>query len=98
MRLKFPHKCCRCGYCCLHCTCIIGRAYYHIRKFDPCPGLNFNGEKAECSLAKKNLIPVGDGCCIKAKAYREGIEYDFAGLPPKFKIRASSDYRRISNA
>jgi hypothetical protein len=36
------------------------------------------------------MIPVdGRGCCIKARAYRGGVEYDFSSLPVELKRNAA---------
>lgn len=82
MSSSFPNECCRCGYCCLHVTCPIGQEIYGDSR--PCPALSFNNNMASCELA--GIVPVGDGCCIKARAYKNGIEYDFASLPSFLKI------------
>jgi len=93
--MNYPHKCVRCGFCCLSTTCIAGQAYHGIGELDRCPSLRFNRQgRAKCSLVKRGLVPVGDGCCIKARAYRHGVEYDFAALPAKLKRRAVADARR----
>lgn len=83
----FPHKCCRCGFCCLSKVCIIGQEKYNVEEYDICPGLSFQEEGATCDLA--GIVPVGDGCCIKARAYKDGKEYDFAALPEKLKKAAT---------
>jgi hypothetical protein len=51
-----------------------------------CTALSFeaNGD-AVCALVDQGFIPIGDGCCISARAIRNGIEWDFAGLPPETK-------------
>lgn len=86
---KYPNECCRCGYCCLHVTCPIGQAIY--RNSRPCPALLFENDTASCELA--GIVPVGDGCCIKARAYKDGVEYDFASLPSSLKILAAKSLR-----
>ena len=91
--MLYPKKCARCGYCCLSVTCPVGTAYYG--PVSPCPGLRFNREhRAKCSLVKKGMVPVGDGCCIKARAFKDGVQYDFATLPNTLKRRAVADLRR----
>jgi len=45
-------------------------------------------------MVKRDLIPVGEGYCIKARAYKDGIEYDFAALPDQLKRRAVADLVR----
>lgn len=85
----FPHKCVRCGFCCLVKPCPM------IRKgIKECPHLTFHGDEAECGLAP-TIVPVGDGCCIKAKAYRRGVAYDFAAMPKWKKIIASRQFRGL---
>lgn len=84
--MKFPYPCIRCGFCCLCFVCITGKVFYGIpEKGVRCPGLSFENGIASCALVVKNLVPIGDGCCIKARAYHEGIEYDFAALPGEIK-------------
>lgn len=77
----YPYPCCRCGFCCLHQVCPIGIVTYGNQ--GRCPGLSFEGNIASCALA--GTVPVGDGCCIKATAYKDGKEYDFAALPTEQK-------------
>ena len=74
----------------------MGVKVYDIEKHDPCPALKFEGEVATCILATLLIspIPVGEGCCIKARAYKNGVEYDFASLPPELKRRAAQDRRK----
>lgn len=92
--MKYPKKCCRCGYCCLALTCHVGQVEYDVPERTACPGVRFNGARAKCPQVKHNLIPVGDGCCIKARAYKDGIEHDFASLPDQLKRRAVADLVR----
>lgn len=80
MSERFPDPCCRCGFCCLSEVCIVGREVYNVQKYDRCPGLSFDNYKtASCKLAN-GLVPVGDGCCMKARLYRHGIEHKFSKL------------------
>lgn len=88
---EFPNPCCRCGFCCLSTMCPIGEALYGKQKW--CPALSFDGFVATCAIADY-LVPIGDGCCIKARAYKDGKEYDFASLPPELKRRAVRDLLR----
>lgn len=88
--MKFPNKCCRCGFCCLHEQCPISIELHG--KKDICPVLSFNGETAVCGLAM--IVPIGDGCCIKARAYKDNIEYDFASLPSIMKIGVAQDLKK----
>jgi len=85
--MKFEKKCCRCGYCCLSEVCLSGLKEYGA--LEPCHGLTFRLHRgklqAKCQLVKKDLVPVGEGCCISARAYRNGIEHDFATLPDSEK-------------
>jgi len=70
-------------------------AHHGIGKFEPCPSLEFDDKGiAKCNLVEPGLVPVGDGCCIKARAYKDGKEFDFAGLRPAMKSRAVADLRR----
>ncbi len=82
---KYPNPCCRCGFCCLAETCIVAQSYYKIGKYDSCPALSFNGDFGKCALVEKGLVPVGCGCCISARCIKDGIQYDFASLPPEIK-------------
>jgi hypothetical protein len=88
---KFSNPCCRCGFCCLITICPVGRVVYG--NVEQCPALSFEGHVASCSLAG-SLIPVGDGCCIKARAYKNGKQFNFASLPREFKRRAVQDLLR----
>ena len=92
--MKFPHKCTRCGFCCIAETCITGQMEFGIEKRDPCPALSFDGAIAHCGLHE--IIPTGDGCCISARAFRDGVEYDFAGLPGELKALAVQSIRKSS--
>lgn len=96
MTEQYPFPCCRCGFCCISETCPIGRTYYGIKKHAPCPGLSFDGDMAACALANKP-VPIGDGCCIKARAIKGGRAYDFASLPPHLKISVVSSIRTKRN-
>jgi hypothetical protein len=79
----YPNPCCRCGYCCLTTTCPIGLTIFGTDR-GICPGLSFNKEgTSTCKLA--GIVPIGDGCCIKARAFADGLQYDFASLPPNTK-------------
>ena len=92
---KFPHKCCQCGMCCLSMTCEIGQLIFDIRRDELCHALVFEGDVAVCKLAPY-AVPVGDGCCIRARAYRDGVKYDFASLPPdKKKLAVEQVQKRV---
>ena len=86
--MKYPNPCTRCGLCCLSIPCPISINAGHSH---PCPMLKFKGDFAICLMAKS--IPLGDGCCIKARAYKNGIEFDFAALTPELKIMAVRQIR-----
>ena len=73
--MKFPHECCRCGMCCITSQCPISIEIYGIVN-GVCPALSFEHYIASCKHAGL-IVPIGDGCCIKAKAYKNGIEYDW---------------------
>ena len=95
--------CCRCGFCCLSEVCPAGLAIYRIKdKHAECPGLRFDGDDAICLEVADNLacgIPVdqsfgiGAGCCIKARAFKDGRQYDFASLPVGLKRMAARQLR-----
>jgi len=82
--MNFQYKCARCGYCCLIEPCPI------IRILDPdvggdtgCGFLSFDGDLASCGISY--LIPIGDGCCISARCFKDGVVYDFAALDGDIK-------------
>lgn len=89
--MKYPHKCVRCGFCCLDRTCPIGKSFFGNRN-GLCPALTVT-EVATCGLDGKIMeldfaLGISAGCCIKARAYKDGVEYDFAALPPELKKAA----------
>ncbi len=90
----FKNKCSRCGFCCLAEQCPIGVLRYGQRAV--CPGLSFDTTgQATCAIAGE--VPIGDGCCISARAYKDGAEYDFATLSPTAKatiVHTYLSYRR----
>ena len=93
--MKFPYKCCRCGFCCLSTICPIGEKLYGLGTNGICRGLSFDGDnKSYCAGVKYNIMPIGDGCCIKARAFKDGVQYDFAALPEEVKIREAQRLRR----
>jgi hypothetical protein len=84
--MNFPYACSRCGCCCLASVCVVGQRVYGLfEKEVRCPGLSFQNGMASCKLVAFNLVPVGDGCCIKARAFKNGVEYDFVALPADTK-------------
>ncbi len=88
--MKFPNECTQCGACCLFEVCLIGIMTYGVDT-----ALTFRGDTAICGLVPSGSIPIGDGCCIKARAYKDGKEYDFASLPKEKKLLAVKQIRRI---
>lgn len=89
---EFPNECCRCGMCCLCMTCEAGQAVFGINRDELCHALVFKGDETTCRLAPY-LVPVGDGCCIKARAYKDGMKFDFASLPVELKKKAAQSAR-----
>ena len=91
--MKFPNECCRCGMCCLLDHCPISKVYYpDLKKEEQCEALSFKEEKASCKLA--GVVPIGDGCCLSARAYKNGVEYDVASLPKEIKYKIVEQIRR----
>lgn len=86
--MMYPNKCCRCGMCCISMQCPVSIEIYGIQL--NCPALSFNEHLANCKHAGIK-VPIGDGCCIKARAYKDGIKYNFASLPKELKYRAVKD-------
>jgi len=91
--MKYPNKCVRCGLCCLSETCPVGMDVYGIEKHIKCPALRFERNKATCLLAIAGLVPIEDGCCIAARAFKDGVQYDFAGLSKELKINVVQSVR-----
>ncbi len=91
--MEFPNPCCRCGFCCLSEMCPSGIAVYGFCKV--CPALSFHNGVSSCALVEPGLVPVGDGCCILARAYKGGVKYDYASLSPTVKIRAVKAIRGV---
>jgi hypothetical protein len=58
-----------------------------------CPLLKFDGQIASCIMAGL-LVPIGDGCCIKARAFKDGEVYDYASLPRQHKYFAAQKLRK----
>lgn len=58
--------------------------YFKVKRFEPCPALYFDNDQAGCGIAHV-VDGMGEGCCIKARAFRNGKQYDFASLNPKMK-------------
>jgi len=91
--MKYPNECVRCGFCCLSETCPTGMDVYGIEKHDKCPALRFEKNKAVCLLVHAQLVPIGDGCCIAARAIKDGQVYDFASLSKELKINVVQSVR-----
>jgi len=104
MKKRFENGCCRCGFCCLSETCPIGQRLYNVSKDKGCPGLNFEEDIAVCGAIEwcksksyinwQELFGVDAGCCIKARAYKNGVEYDFALLSNDMKIKVVNGIRQ----
>lgn len=84
--MQFPNPCCRCGFCCLSTQCPISITIYGEKAI--CPALSFYEGVSVCEHAK-SIVPIGDGCCINGRAYKDGVEYDFASLPAELKFNAT---------
>ena len=80
---SYPHECVRCGYCCLTTYCPIARHLFDETEYS-CPLLSFDDDVASCQLAGF-IVPIGDGCCIKARCFHGDEIYDFAALPKQTK-------------
>jgi len=83
---KYPNECVRCGFCCMWELCPVAKLLNPFSS-PPCLFMSFNGEVATCELAG-DIVPIGDGCCILAKAYKDGVQIDFASMPPNMKKMA----------
>ncbi len=100
MSKEFPHPCCQCGFCCMVEICPKGKecGAYSIfmgeEDFNICNCLIFDmvENKFTCALVEElgeKDLGIGEGCCIKARAYKDGKEFDFASLPPEMKRGAA---------
>lgn len=97
MSKKHPRECCRCGYCCLSESCEGATFYFGIERYQRCPALVFSGNIASCIIS--SMIPgIGEGCCIRARAIRDGITYDFAALPASLKVMCAKQFRQRLSA
>ena len=102
--MKFPNECIRCGMCCLSERCFIITELFNIEKKGKCPKLYFIDDIANCSLfdmieedereSARKVFGIGAGCCIEARVYKDGVEYDFASLPKEKKLLAVKQIRR----
>lgn len=95
----FEFPCTQCGFCCLSEACPVARDLYHIDKHDSCPALRWHGREAACGLVEDNpglwarIIGVGKGCCMLARVFIGGKQYDFAALPPEAKSNVAEMLR-----
>jgi len=51
--------------------------------------LSFKNEVSTCGLAF--IVPIGDGCCIKARCFHGDEIYKFSGLPGSVKRSLAQD-------
>ena len=103
--MEYSNPCARCGFCCVSEVCPIGQDFMGIGKQGPCPVLRFDGALAVCKLSELALsvgcpqaqvfaaFGFGSGCCISARAFKDGAVYDFAGLPAEVKRRVVRQVR-----
>lgn len=84
---QFPNECCRCGFCCIVETCPVAQFMYNIDKAYPCPELDYDPETmvATCNLNGKTNVGIGTGCCMAARCFKDGVQYDFASLDESVK-------------
>ena len=94
MTNEYPNPCCRCGFCCISTICPVAKS---LGAEYPCPYLSFEGNISTCGLAvpgAEKFMGIGKGCCIKARAFKDGIEYDFASLPAEVKQKLVQSLRK----
>jgi hypothetical protein len=95
MTSEFPNPCCRCGYCCISTICPVAK---YLGAEYPCPYLSFEGDISTCRLVvdgfNEIFMGVGKGCCIKARCFKDGVEYDFASLPAEIKWKLAQSLRK----
>ena len=88
--MTFRHECCRCGFCCTSEVCRVA-LLVGLPLERPCVALSYDADgRSVCGLFVdhpewKEVLGIGKGCCIKARAIRGAVEYDFASLPPDIK-------------
>ncbi|MFH1982632.1 MAG: hypothetical protein ABIL58_12385 [Pseudomonadota bacterium] len=92
---EYPHECTRCGMCCIAETCPIGMKAFGIGLHDRCPAFSYDFYRqplahSTCAIASR-ITGVGAGCCIKARAIKAGVTYDFAALQPAVKLLLALD-------
>lgn len=94
----YPNTCVRCGFCCISAICPAAQELgYHK---PPCPLLVFDNQTASCQIILQypelaDIMGIGKGCCIKARAYRNGVKYDYASLKDSEKLAFVSSIRRV---
>jgi hypothetical protein len=96
---QFQNPCCRCGFCCIVETCPVAQFMYNIDKNYPCPELDYDPEtmEATCNLNGKADVGIGTGCCMAARCFKDGIEYDFASLDWMLKRVLAYNHREEKN-
>ena len=91
--MEYPNPCARCGFCCLAEQCPISIARNGPQEV--CQHLSFSEHgQATCGIA--GIVPIGDGCCMSARAYSNGIQYDFASLTKNQKRRIVEKLRSLN--
>ena len=80
-------------------TCIVAWELYGIPKKAPCPFLGYDADKMEttCKIIHTGMIGIGKGCCIKARCFKDGVQYDFASLPDELKKNVALSAWRKKN-
>jgi Fe-S cluster biogenesis protein NfuA len=97
MTSEYPNPCCRCGFCCISAICPVAKS---LGAEYPCPYLSFEGDISTCGLVipgtekSMEFMGIGKGCCIKARAFKNGIENDFASLPSEIKQKLVQSLRK----
>ena len=84
-----PYPCTRCGYCCLIQPCKASISLGLVKN-GSCVMLDFGRtghDVATCNLAMSapDHVGIGHGCEVKAYAYLDDIQYDFAMIEPRIK-------------
>jgi hypothetical protein len=99
MTKQLPNPCCRCGFCCIGSTCPVAQYVYKIHKDYPCPGLAYDPalRVATCNLNVNHYVGVGTGCCISARCFKDGVQYDFASRPVEMKKNVALSAWRKKN-
>ena len=91
---KYEHECCRCGLCCVNEACKVARflGWNNSESGNAlCPALSYDVQGVStCRVANFGFISpeflgIGAGCCISARAFKDGQPYDFASLPDGIK-------------